>query len=69
MKKFIKTGLLFIALLFVLSVIGIQVSHAEYCEDICTPKEGSTCTARGETCPGFASMTTIPPIKWPSTNE
>jgi len=62
MKKFIKTGLLFTALLLVFLVMGVQVINAGYCEDLCTPREDSSCTARGETCPGFESMTPIDPI-------
>jgi len=66
MKKFIKTGLLFIALTFVLSVIGIPVSNAGACEDICTPRNGETCTARGQTCDNFENMSTIDPIGYPT---
>jgi|GEM_PF-3850350 len=65
MKKSIKKGLLFIALIFVLSAIGVPISNAGPCEDICTPREESTCTARGETCHGFENMSTIDPIPWP----
>lgn len=61
MKKIIKSGLLFIALLFVLSVIGIQVSHAGYCEDICTPQDNKMCIARGTICTDFKAMTIIGP--------
>jgi hypothetical protein len=63
MKKFIKTGLLFIVTMFVLSIAGLQVSNADGCEDLCTPKENKTCTARGgATCSGFEDMSTIDPI-------
>lgn len=63
MRKFIKTGLLFIAFMFVLSIINIQSSRAGYCEDLCVPKEGACCTARGQACPGFEAYKPIEPIK------
>jgi len=65
MKKSIKKGILFIALTFAFSTIGVSLSNAGDCEDLCTPKEDSTCTAREQTCHGFENMSTIDPIPWP----
>jgi hypothetical protein len=64
MKKNIKTGLLFIAIMFVISIIGIQVSNAGPCEDSCVPSEDNTCTAWGTTCNDFENYKLLKPIKF-----
>lgn len=68
MKKNIKTGILLVAIMFIVSIVGVNISNAGYCEDICTPREEESCTARGETCDGFENMKTIDPIDGDVTN-
>lgn len=63
MKKFIKTGSLLIGLLFVFAITN--VSHAGYCEDLCTPAVNKMCVARGNVCTDFQKMSTIPPLPQP----
>jgi len=52
--------------MFIFSIVSTQISQAGYCEDLCVPKEGMTCTARGMTCDNFETYKEIPPIGWPT---
>ena len=62
MKKNIKIGLFTIATMFVLAIVGSQVTRAGSCEDICTPQDNKMCIARGTICTNFIGMSEIEPL-------